>query len=276
MFSRLLVPVFAAFALSSSAPAHAAWGDHLATGAQWLADITPAHNVYASPSEVAYVGGTLTVNAVCGGFASELMKASYPDLTDDVMSALMDDDPDDEHNWNSPDSEHWYNAIVDEVSTTSDGLSFGLEHITHIDDVEEGDLLVSVYTSAGTSGHTMVIYDMPTTYSLVYTSIPGYGSTTKVERYRVTVLDSTSSVHLNRSDSTDSRYMKDVDPNDATKKVNDEGMGTGELYIYADHATGALVGWTWNVVQGTAYQATDSTATNYRPFAVGRLTGTGL
>lgn len=273
MITRTFATLLAAFALST--PAQAAWGDHLDTAADWFVDLTPAHNNYGSPSQVAYVGGTLEVYAVCGGFVSELVKASYPDLDDDVMSALVDDDPSDDHDWVTPDSEHWYNAIVGENSTTSGGLDFAFQHITDIDDVETGDLLISVYTSAGSTGHSMVIYDMPATFSLVTTTIPGY-SGVNVERYRVTVLDSTQTVHLNRSDSTDSRYLKDVDPLDSKKKVNDLGMGTGEVYLYADHNTGALIGWTWTVVQLSAYQATDASQANYRPFAVGRLGGTGI
>lgn len=276
MNTRILA-AFATLALATPTSALAAWGDHLDTGADWIRDIRPAHNAYASPSVVEYLGGTLEVSAVCGGFVSELLKATYPDLTDDVMSALADDDPSDEHDWNSPDSQHWFDAIDDETSTTSDGLTFAFEKLTDIDDVEAGDILVSTYTPAGTTatGHTMVIYTMPTTFSLVTTTIPGY-SGVSVERYRITVLDSTERVHLDRSDSTDSRYKAEVSPTDPTKRVNDEGMGTGEIYLYADHSTGALIGWTWTVVQSTAYQSVDAAGSNYRPVRVGRLSGTGI
>lgn len=253
-----------------STPAAAAWGDHLTTAAQWKHDLTPANNKYGTPSEVWYVGSDLHVFAECGGFVSELMKASYPAIDDDVMSDLMDDDTTDDNPWSSPDSVHWYDAISDEVSVTVNGQTVGLEHLTDIDDVQTGDILASIYTSAGGTGHTMVIYDMPTSYTLVTVSIPGY-SGVQVERYAVTVLDSTQSVHLNQTGSTDSRYLKDVDKNG--NPVNDTGMGTGDIRIYADHSTGEIIGWTWSSIQITPYQGTDASASNYRPIVAGRFVG---
>lgn len=275
MTTRTLAALSTLALTTFSAPASAAWGDHLDTAGTWLADIEPENNEYASPSSVEYVDGVLTVSAVCGGFVSELMKASYPALTDDVMSALVDDDPSDGQPWASPDSAHWYDAIVDERSATDEGLSFAFDHVADVDDLQEGDILASVYTSAGSTGHTMVVFELPETFALVTTTIPGY-SGVQVERYRITVLDSTKSVHLNRSDSTDSRYMADTDPDDPDTAVNDAGMGTGELYLYADRDTGEIIGWTWNVIQSTAYQGTDATKASYRPIVAGRLGGTGI
>ncbi len=271
--NRALLTLTALSLSALSTSAAAAWGDHLTVATEWKADLTPSTNKYGTPSEVWYSGSTLNVYAECGGFVSELMKASYPDLSDDVMSALMDDDLEDEDPWASPDSEHWYNAIVAEKSTSAGGLSFALEHLTDIDDVADGDLLVSVYTSAGGTGHTMVIDDISDTYTLVTTTIPGY-SGVQVEKYTVHVLDSTQSVHLNQAGSTDTRYQKDK--NAAGAIVNDTGMGYGDLLLYADHSTGELIGWTWNTIQSTAYQGTSSSASNYRPILAGRLTGTGI
>ena len=271
--NRSILALSALSLATLSTPAAAAWGDHLTVAAQWTHDLSAANNKYGSPSEVWYVGSDLHVNAECGGFVSELMKASYPLLDDDVMSALMDDDTSDTNPWSSPDSAHWYDAITDQVSVTVGGQSIGLSRLTDIDDVETGDILASVYTSAGASGHTMVIRRMPTTYTLVTTTIPGY-SGVQVERYAIQVLDSTQSVHLNQTGSTDSRYMHDVDSLGHT--VNDTGMGTGDLLLYADHSSGAIIGWTWNTIQSTAYQGTDAGASNYRPIVAGRFVGTGI
>jgi len=256
-----------------STPAAAAWGDHLSVAAQWKHDLTPANNKYGTPSEVWYVGSDVHVFAECGGFVSELMKASYPNIDDDVMSDLMDDNPSDDNSWSSPDSVHWYDAISAQTSVAVNGQTVGLTRLTDIDDVETGDILASIYTSAGGTGHTMVIYNMPATYTLVTTSIPGY-SGVSVERYSVQVLDSTQSVHLNQAGSTDTRYLKDVDG--AGKAVNDTGMGLGDIRIYADHSTGEIIGWTWSSIQSTPYQGTDASASNYRPIVAGRFSGTGI
>jgi len=173
----------------------------------------------------------------------------------------------------SPDSKKWNDAIDSERTYTNGSGTFSLTERDAVADIAAGDILAAEYSSGGASGHTMVVSSIALTGSGLSTSIPNVSS---VNRYEVEVYDSTSSVHGNFVGSTDSRYLTDLDG--SNNPVNDKGIGTGRILIFADASSGALVGWTWNTTSGTVYQGTDSTqnADSYRPMVAGFLSGPGL
>lgn len=270
-------PAFLAFALCLvAAPAAASWPyDHLDVADEMVADILPANNEYASPSTLYYQNGVLHVSAVCGGFVAELLKATYDPLDDALMSALFDDDPDDALPWASPDSSHYYRAFLEEREVHVGGATYALTLRRKASQIAVGDLLVSEYSESGITGHTMIVrrVDRPTR---VASKIPGFST---LDRHVVQVIDASSSVHMNKAGTSDTRYLSDVDPVTGAP-VNDRGLGRGDILVYADPATGALVGWSWAINQGTPYQGVDPTPAwnvgKYRPIVAGRIVGPGL
>lgn len=254
------------FAAFSSADARAAWpADHLSQASTWLSEITPQKNDYGSPSEVWYdANGKLNVYARCGGFVAELIKQTYSSVTDDVLEDLTGSP--------SPNATQLYTAIDGEASVTTDDGAIAFVARDTIDDVVAGDILASDYETTTSTGHVMMVATTPVmTGEDLATAIPDVDS---VDRYTVHIIDATSSVHGNSAGTTDTRYL--TDRNSKGLSVNDKGLGAGDILIYADHATGEIVGWTWNTYQSTPYQGTDPDGTDYRPIVAGALQGAGL
>ncbi|MEZ4451568.1 MAG: hypothetical protein R3B09_19005 [Nannocystaceae bacterium] len=260
--------VAAALVLSSAPEARADWPeDHLDTVDLLFSEYTPANNEYDEPSKIEFVDGELVIAAVCGGFVAQLLKMSYPDILTASLLQSLTGSP-------SPNSTTWHAAIVDEATVETDDGVYAFVHRVDADEIAAGDILAAEYPKSGQTGHTMMVYaiDPPTE---VASTIPGYAA---VSRYRVTVVDSTKSVHQDSKGSSDTRYLHDVDAQG--NAVNDRGFGSGEIYLYADPESGEVIGWTWSLKQSVAYQGVDPEpgkgVGEFRPIAAGRLTGPGL
>jgi hypothetical protein len=264
------------------------WPGHLNVAAQWVTDIQPANNFYGSPADVHYSGGTLHARTKCGSFASQLMVQSYPGvITTQVLSTLTGS--------TSPDAFQWYNAIDPAQShpASTGGVSLlpldaGLAHPTGRTLrgvagplLHAGDILAAKYPLGNITGHVMVIGSVtapPAGQTLTLSGTHVIPGVSLVRQWAVRVYDSTSTVHGNASGSTDTRYHDDSGEADH----NDHGLGAGDIYLYEDASSGALVGWTWSTGSAYTYQFTNPNAhdgngkTTYRPMVVGRFSGGGL
>jgi hypothetical protein len=96
----------------------------------------------------------------------------------------------------------------------------------------------------------------------------------------VNVFDSTNSPHGSYASNPypDSRYKKQLS---GGVYVDDQGIGSGTIVLYADAASGAVVAWAWNVSPTTtsfyyAVSPVGDTHYDYRPLVAGYLTGPGL
>lgn len=266
----LLLSTLAVLSLigASEQKALAAWPDHVDTAAQYVLDIDAVNNNYASPSFITYSGGTLYADTVCGTFATLLIKNSYSTVTDSVIKGLTTS--------TSPNAKKWNDSIDAQTSYMSGSSTWNLKKRATVGAIDDGDILASEYTVDNISGHVMIVKSITLDASNITPSstIP---NVTTVDRYLVEIYDSTSTVHGDYSGSTDSRYLTDEKVvNGNTVATNDKGLGEGEIYLFANHANGELVGWTWNTTQTTIYQGTDSTAAEYRPITAGYMTGPGL
>jgi hypothetical protein len=102
------------------------------------------------------------------------------------------------------------------------------------------------------------------TIKKVGSNLTGIFTGMKVNKYRVQVIDSTSTPHSGDPSYRDSRG------------ATGHGIGSGYILLYENARTGALVGWTWNTKQMTPYQAIHSAGSRYRPIVAGYLTGQGI
>lgn len=239
-----------------STAAFAAWPDHVTTAQGYEDAIAAMNNVYGSPSSVWWDShGTIHAKAQCGGYAALLLRNTYSSVTTRVLTGLTGS--------SSPSAKQWNDAIDASATYTSGASSFRLSPRASVDVIAPGDILASEYTSGSSSGHVMIVASITLDSMSVSTSIPGEAT---AERWLVEVHDSTSSPH----GSTDTRYHAE------SSGADDSGIGNGLIYLYADQASGAIVGWTWSTSSSTTYQGTSSTSANYRPMTAGVLTGTGL
>lgn len=224
--------------------------------ASYEASILPANNTYGSPSTITTVGGVLIANTTCSGYAALVEEATFSTVTNAVIHGLTGN--------GLPTSVQWKDAMDSGATYTNDAGTFGFVVRDAIWDMIHGDLFTSTYTDAGTTGHTLIIGTTTQAgYNIAVSSIPGY---TVADRWKVLAHDSSTVPH----GTGDSRYHADAG------SVDDEGIGHGYFYLYSDHDTGAIVGWTWNTYSTTVYQAVDSNSSNYRPVTIGALTGPGI
>ncbi|MBK9071181.1 MAG: hypothetical protein IPL79_09310 [Myxococcales bacterium] len=224
----------------------------------WEMNVTPATNAYASPSKVSVdAGGLVTAAAVCGGYAALVVRATYPTLTTTVMRALTGS--------SAPTSKQWNDAIENGATYQNTAGTFSLVEQYSIYDIAGGDILASEYLSSTgtTTGHTMIVDSLWLDTATVATNIPGVPV---ADRWIVAIHDATSSPH----GASDSRWKADANFS------HDAGIGAGEIIIYADHLSGAIMGWAWSTTTSVVYQGTDETALRYRPMVAGRLAGPGI
>lgn len=268
--------LFAALAtLATTSAASAAWPtDHLNQAFDWNDPlIEMANNAYGSPASIWIdIDGKVHAVAKCGSFTALLLKASYPDVTDAVLTALTGS--------NSPFADQWYTAISNQASDTTRAGASGIafHKRASVADIEAGDILASSYTLSGDTGHVMTVGSI--TLAAANTTLPSGKTITgvgNVNRYEATVYDSTKSPHgaYSSNPSPDSRYRK---VNNVWTK--DEGVGYGTIVIYEEVSTGRLVAWAWNVSPTTDsyYYAVTPNAGLWedRPMVAGFLDGPGL
>ena len=234
-----------------AAPTRAASVTSLATTARaYEAALTPATNAYAAPSAIWVAsGGALHASTQCGGYVALLATATFPDVTAGAIRALTGS--------RAPHSAQWHAAIGRAARTTVRGRTVGLVARAQASDLVAGDILAAAYTVGDAHGHTMVVERARLDRAGVIVDIPGEP---QVDRWRVEVHDSTATPH----GPTDSRWRRDGG-------AHDQGIGRGEIYLFAATETGAIVGWTWSHASATVFQGTAPSAANYRPLVAGAL-----
>jgi hypothetical protein len=258
--------------LIAAAPLQAAWpADHLAKAQAWVNVIKADNNDYGDNPDIWLdAGGDLHAITKCGSFTALLLKNSYATVTDDVLTALTGEA--------SPHDAEWYAAIDGEVSDPDSGIAF--HQRVKVADIVAGDILAAQYAEGSDdTGHVMTVATITKTNSNItppYT-IPGVS---KVNKYRVTIYDSTKSPHGSYATNPypDTRYKKQLDAATSTY-VDDKGLGSGTIVIYENPTDGAVVGWAWNVSSTTASFYYSSVAPpagsdkESRPMVAGNLTG---
>jgi hypothetical protein len=192
-------------------------------------NILPADNAWGTPCSINWTSYTATTNGACL-FSLSLIQANLSYTTQTIKGF-----------WGStnPGSALFYDKIVAGVHFTN---------ITNIANIASGDLISIKYTS--TTGASMMVDVAPVAWSPATAPLQ-----TGTSQWIVGIIDSTTTPHGD----TDSRWHADVDG------AHDQGVGTGDMRLYTD-ATGAIVGYTWTLDNGSVYydQAT-------RQLGVGRF-----
>jgi hypothetical protein len=261
--TALLVP-------AATAPAQAAvWPDHVTTVQGWVNSIKADNNAYGSPASIGYVGTDLNALTKCGSFTALLLKNTYSDITDSVLTALTGS--------SSPYADEWYNAIDTEAADATSGIGFHKR--STVASLQRGDILASEYTLSGDTGHVMTISSITLTDTGITPpqTIPGVST---VNKYRATVFDSTKSPHGSYASNPypDSRYKKQLS---GGTYIDDQGLGSGTIVVYENPSNGAIVAWAWNVSPTTTsfyYAVTPPSGSTfeYRPMVAGYLDGPGF
>lgn len=163
------------------------------------------------------------------------------------------------------------------TADATSGIAFSKR--STVADIQAGDILASEYTLSGDTGHVMTVGSITLTNSGITPPQTITGVST-VNKYRVTVFDSTKSPHGSYAGNPypDSRYKKQLS---GGTYVDDQGLGSGTIVIYENPSNGAIVAWAWNVSPTTAsfyYAVTppNGSTFEYRPIVAGYLDGPGL
>jgi hypothetical protein len=262
--------VFALTLLLATSTAQAAvWPDHVTKAQTWVNTIQADNNAYGPAASIWTVGADLHAETKCGSFTALLLKNTYSDITDAVLTALTGS--------NSPYADQWYHAIDTQASDSTSGIAFYKR--TTVASIQAGDILASQYTMSGDTGHAMTVGSITLTDTGITPpqTIPGV---TTVNKYRATVFDSTKSPHGSYATNPypDSRYKKQLS---GSTYIDDQGLGSGTIVIYENPSNGAIVAWAWNVSPTTTsfYYAVTPPANStfeYRPMVAGYLDGPGL
>jgi hypothetical protein len=241
----------AALGLPNPSPAAVDMPAALALANQYLADVAGAgaSNVYGSPASIQYVNGKIQATTECASFVRLVLENAYPSVTGTVLHGLTGS--------SMPNAAHWYDGIANNRTSGP----FQLHDLAQVSAIRPGDILAAKYQQGSITGHTMLVNSITPVASQLGGIIPGVA---QVNSYRVQVIDSTSSPHNGDPAFPDSRAAS-----------AGTGIGSGYINVYEDAQTGALVGWTWNTQQTTAFQCTNSAGANYRPMAAGYLSGPG-
>lgn len=263
----------AAFAPS----AHALWPDHVDQARDWVfvPYIEIAYNDYGHPASITTdAAGKLHAFTRCGSFTALLLKAAYPGVIDDtVLTALTGS--------NSPYADQWFTAIDTQKKDAASQIGFTQRN--SMADVETGDIFAAVYpVGTDDTGHVMTVESIVRTGTGITLptdkAVPGVAT---VDRYEVTVYDSTKEAHgkYTSNPKWDSRYRRDI--LGITTWINDTGIGRGTIAVFANPSNGAIVSWAWNVSPTTAsyyYSVSPPAGSAYprREMVVGFLSGPGL
>jgi hypothetical protein len=267
--------------------AQAVWPDHLTTADTYIfhPPIKVENNLWGEPASI-YVEaatdphpGDLHATVKCGSFLAQLLKNTYSTLTDAVLRGLTATTAGGTDGSSSPNAQQWYSAI--QHGYTVSGIHFVQR--TSVTQIAPGDILASAYTTSGDTGHAMTVQSI--TFHDAYINPPmTISGVTKVDRYWVTVFDSSKDPHGND-------WASNPFPDSRDKgAVDDTGIGFGAIALYAladDEAdpnnaapadAGKIVAWAWNVSPTTSsvYYAVPKpvgATQGYRPIEAGRLTG---
>lgn len=279
MFAKTLRTLSAALvAAAAFAPsAHALWPDHVDQAHGWVfvPNIEVNYNDYGHPASIwTDAAGDLHALTRCGSFTALLLKAAYPGVIDDaVLTALTGS--------NSPYADQWFTAIDTQKKDAASQIGFTRR--TSMAQLQEGDILAAKYpVGSDDTGHVMTVESVTLSGAGITLpadkAVPGVAT---VDRYEVTVYDSTKEAHGKYASNPkwDSRYRRDV--LGITIWIDDKGIGRGTIVVYANPANGAIVSWAWNVSPTTPsyyYSVTPPAGSTYprREMVAGFLSGPGL
>jgi hypothetical protein len=256
----------------AAAPVAAAtWPDHVAQAQAWVNVIKADNNEYGDPASIGWIGSDLYARTKCGSFTSLLLQATYPGVvTDDVLRVLTGEA--------LPHAANWYWAILGEAQDSASHIGF--HRRDNVVDIASGDILAASYAMNGDTGHVMTVGSISKTGTGITPpfTIPNIS---KVNRFQVTVYDSTKTPHGSYAGNPypDTRYLKQLTT--LGVYIDDQGIGSGTVVLYEDPATGDLVAWAWNVSPTTAsfYYVVPRPAGSTkeeRPMVAGYLSGPGL
>ena len=208
-------------------------------------NVLDANNLYSSSDQALSWPengvGIYSSRADCAGYVTRSMMKAFGFTADDFKA------------WTGstgPSSARYHDNIVAQNN---------FQRISVASQVRRGDILASKYidkTSGGT-GHTMIAAG-----PAVLRAAPTEPLVANTRQYELRIIDSTSSPH----GATDTRKGTGVDGKDQ------DGAGLGTMRLYADEATGVIVGYTWSLSSGSKYYTATSPADDRRSLVVGRLT----
>jgi hypothetical protein len=174
--------VTAATMIATASAASAYWpNDHSTMAYNWIFNpaIEMDNNDYGTPADIWYDDQRkLHALARCNSFVNLLLEKAYPGvITDNVLLALT--------GAKTPSAERWYAAILNEAidSTRLGASNIGIHRRTHVETINPGDILASSYTTAGATGHVMIVKSIVLveweTVLPAGKSIPGVGKVNK-------------------------------------------------------------------------------------------------
>jgi len=181
-------------------------------------NIQPASNAWNTPCVISWGDGGTAYSASTNGAClyTLALKKSDPSITNALLS-------------------FWWGSANPGSPTYHDQIVAGT-HFTNITDfatAQPGDLLAAKYSSStGNTGYLMIL-----------ASSASEGISNGVELFHISVIDSTRAPH----GESDSRWNKEANGG------HDFGVGTGEIYVYADGVTGAILGHTWSTAPNGSY-----------------------
>jgi hypothetical protein len=224
----------------------------LALANKYLADVAVAgaSNHYGLPASITYVNGVIHATTECAPLVRLVLVDAYASVTGAVLKGLTGS--------TQPDSAQFHDAIAAQTGFVQG--TFAFHACSAVSAIQPGDILAAKYTSTHGSGHTMLM----NTITLVGSHLTGIFVGMTVNKYRVQVIDSTSTPHSGDPQYPDSRG------------ATGQGIGSGYILLYENDQTGALVGWTWNTKQQTPYQSFNPAGSDYRPIVAGYLAGPGI
>lgn len=158
----------------------------------------------------------------------------------------------------SPTAAKYYDVL-------SAGTAQHFDSVSHVQDLQAGDIIAIKYTDSGGSegdptGHVMTVLSTQT-YNR-----DGDTSTTE---YAIRVIDSTSNPHGVVSSSSGSPYQSFPDTRATTSNVTEySGIGKGWIFIQVD-STGVPTGYWWGANENVVTQFHSVTV---RPVTLARLT----
>ncbi len=270
---KLSALVLGAFVTAvAAAPAAASWpASHVSQAQAWVNVIKAENNDYGDSPVIEWTGADLHARSRCGSFTGLLLQGTYPGvITGTVLNALTGE--------SLPHAANWYQAIQNEAFDSASQIGF--HRRDNVADIVTGDILAASYTLNGDTGHVMTVASITKTGTGI---VPPYTipNIPTVNRYRVTIFDSTKSPHGSYASNPypDTRYLKQLTQLGAY--IDDQGIGSGTIVLYEDPTTGDLVAWAWNVSTTTTsfYYVVPRPAGSTleeRPMVAGYLSGPGL